>query len=82
MSNRQHLIPALERLNTAVVACVGDLMLDRFVYGDAQRISPEAPIPVESAKANSAPELRKAAVRVKASQRHRPITRSNRPPRT
>ena len=48
MSNRQHLIPALERLNTAVVACVGDLMLDRFVYGEAQRISPEAPIPVLS----------------------------------
>ena len=48
MSNRQHLIPALERLNTAVVGCVGDLMLDRFVYGEAQRISPEAPIPVLS----------------------------------
>jgi D-beta-D-heptose 7-phosphate kinase/D-beta-D-heptose 1-phosphate adenosyltransferase len=48
VSNRQHLIPALERLNTAVVGCVGDLMLDRFVYGDAQRISPEAPIPVLS----------------------------------
>jgi len=48
VSNRQHLIPALERLNTAVVACVGDLMLDRFVYGEAQRISPEAPIPVLS----------------------------------
>ena len=48
MSTRQHLIPALESLNTAVVACVGDLMLDRFVYGEAQRISPEAPIPVLS----------------------------------
>ena len=48
MSNGQHLIPALERLNTAVVGCVGDLMLDRFVYGEAQRISPEAPIPVLS----------------------------------
>ncbi len=48
MSNRLHLIPALERLSTAVVACVGDLMLDRFVYGEAQRISPEAPIPVLS----------------------------------
>jgi D-beta-D-heptose 7-phosphate kinase/D-beta-D-heptose 1-phosphate adenosyltransferase len=48
VSNRQHLIPALERLNTAVVGCVGDLMLDRFVYGEAQRISPEAPIPVLS----------------------------------
>jgi D-beta-D-heptose 7-phosphate kinase/D-beta-D-heptose 1-phosphate adenosyltransferase len=28
------------------VACVGDLMVDRFVYGDVSRISPEAPIPV------------------------------------
>ncbi len=44
--NRPHLIPALDRLSTAVVACVGDIMLDRFVYGDVQRISPEAPIPV------------------------------------
>ncbi len=28
------------------VACVGDLMVDRFVYGAVSRISPEAPIPV------------------------------------
>jgi D-beta-D-heptose 7-phosphate kinase/D-beta-D-heptose 1-phosphate adenosyltransferase len=28
------------------VACVGDLMLDRFVYGEVSRISPEAPVPV------------------------------------
>ncbi|MBM3558467.1 MAG: D-glycero-beta-D-manno-heptose-7-phosphate kinase, partial [Alphaproteobacteria bacterium] len=28
------------------VVCVGDLMLDRFVYGTVERISPEAPIPV------------------------------------
>ncbi len=28
------------------VACVGDLMVDRFVYGDVSRVSPEAPIPV------------------------------------
>jgi D-beta-D-heptose 7-phosphate kinase/D-beta-D-heptose 1-phosphate adenosyltransferase len=28
------------------VLCVGDLMLDRFVYGDVDRISPEAPVPV------------------------------------
>jgi D-beta-D-heptose 7-phosphate kinase/D-beta-D-heptose 1-phosphate adenosyltransferase len=26
--------------------CVGDLMVDRFVYGDVERISPEAPVPV------------------------------------
>ena len=28
------------------VLCIGDVMLDRFVYGRVDRISPEAPIPV------------------------------------
>src|SRR3954471_10130577 len=28
------------------VVCVGDLMVDRFVYGEVTRLSPEAPIPV------------------------------------
>src|SRR5258706_8075196 len=28
------------------VACVGDLMVDRFVYGEVNRVSPEAPVPV------------------------------------
>ena len=28
------------------VVCVGDVMVDRFVYGDVTRLSPEAPIPV------------------------------------
>jgi hypothetical protein len=28
------------------VLCVGDLMLDDFVYGEVSRISPEAPTPV------------------------------------
>ncbi len=28
------------------VLCVGDLMLDRYVYSDMERISPEAPVPV------------------------------------
>lgn len=48
MSEGKHLIAGLEGLHAAVVACVGDLMLDRFVYGEVQRISPEAPIPVLS----------------------------------
>lgn len=30
----------------ARVACLGDIMLDRYVYGQVDRISPEAPIPV------------------------------------
>ena len=36
----------LERVRGLKVACVGDLMLDRYVYGEVDRISPEAPIPV------------------------------------
>ncbi|WP_424812011.1 D-glycero-beta-D-manno-heptose-7-phosphate kinase [Roseococcus sp. YIM B11640] len=28
------------------VVCLGDVMLDRFLYGDASRLSPEAPVPV------------------------------------
>ena len=32
--------------------CVGDLMLDDFVYGEVARISPEAPAPVLAVKRN------------------------------
>ena len=28
------------------VLCVGDVMLDRYIYGEMERISPEAPVPV------------------------------------
>ncbi len=41
-----HLHPQLENLIGHRVLCVGDVMLDRFVYGQVERISPEAPIPV------------------------------------
>jgi D-beta-D-heptose 7-phosphate kinase/D-beta-D-heptose 1-phosphate adenosyltransferase len=33
-------------LSRQTVLCIGDLMLDDFVYGDVSRISPEAPAPV------------------------------------
>ena len=32
------------------ILCVGDIMLDAFVYGVAERLSPEAPIPVFQAQ--------------------------------
>lgn len=32
------------------VLCIGDIMLDQFIYGQVDRISPEAPIPVFSIK--------------------------------
>ena len=36
----------LGEIATARVACVGDVMVDRFVYGDVGRTSPEAPVAV------------------------------------
>jgi D-beta-D-heptose 7-phosphate kinase / D-beta-D-heptose 1-phosphate adenosyltransferase len=41
----------LARLSGVRVACVGDVMVDRFVSGEVGRISPEAPIPVLARKA-------------------------------
>src|SRR3546814_10798447 len=43
---RSDLARAVERLAGVPVLVLGDIMLDRFVYGTVERISPEAPIPV------------------------------------
>jgi D-beta-D-heptose 7-phosphate kinase/D-beta-D-heptose 1-phosphate adenosyltransferase len=40
----------LSALAKQTVLCVGDLMLDEFVYGEVSRISPEAPAPVIAVK--------------------------------
>ena len=40
----------LTDLAVQTVLCVGDLMLDEFVYGEVSRISPEAPTPVIAVK--------------------------------
>ena len=36
-------LPAVGR---QTILCIGDVMLDEFVYGEVSRISPEAPVPV------------------------------------
>src|SRR5579872_3625469 len=40
----------LSALARQTVLCIGDLMLDEFVYGEVSRISPEAPTPVIAVK--------------------------------
>jgi D-beta-D-heptose 7-phosphate kinase/D-beta-D-heptose 1-phosphate adenosyltransferase len=40
----------LSDLAWQTVLCIGDLMLDEFVYGEVSRISPEAPTPVIACK--------------------------------
>lgn len=40
------LVDALDELGSPNVAVMGDLILDHYVFGGVERISPEAPIPV------------------------------------
>ncbi len=40
------LIQLVEGFGAPRVVLVGDFMLDRYVFGDARRVSPEAPVPV------------------------------------
>lgn len=40
----------LSRICDQTVLCIGDLMLDDFVYGEVSRVSPEAPVPVIAVK--------------------------------
>ncbi|MBV8401263.1 MAG: D-glycero-beta-D-manno-heptose-7-phosphate kinase [Acetobacteraceae bacterium] len=37
---------AVHKLGSGSVLVVGDVMLDRYVYGTVERISPEAPVPI------------------------------------
>jgi D-beta-D-heptose 7-phosphate kinase / D-beta-D-heptose 1-phosphate adenosyltransferase len=46
MARNKDLLPHIDRLRSARVLCIGDVMLDHYVYGDVTRVSPEAPIPV------------------------------------
>lgn len=46
MTDESQLASLVEDLAGVRVLTVGDLMLDRFVYGAVDRISPEAPVPV------------------------------------
>jgi rfaE bifunctional protein kinase chain/domain len=44
--DRERVQAILARIEHVNVAIFGDLMLDRYVWGDVSRISPEAPVPV------------------------------------
>lgn len=46
MSELTNMMTYVDGMRGVRVLCVGDAMLDRFVYGEVERISPEAPIPV------------------------------------
>jgi D-beta-D-heptose 7-phosphate kinase/D-beta-D-heptose 1-phosphate adenosyltransferase len=44
--NHESLLKLLNGFSGTRVLVLGDVMLDRFIYGSVERISPEAPIPV------------------------------------
>ncbi len=41
-----------KQLPNLKIAVVGDVMVDRYVFGDVSRISPEAPVPVNRVSKN------------------------------
>ncbi|MCB1940154.1 MAG: hypothetical protein KDE64_13280, partial [Rhodocyclaceae bacterium] len=48
--DRNSIADAVDRFASITVLVVGDVMLDRFIHGALDRISPEAPIPVLQAR--------------------------------
>lgn len=46
MKNKQQLLNLLDALNSVKILVVGDVMLDQYWFGDVNRISPEAPVPI------------------------------------
>src|SRR5947209_1436314 len=39
-----HLSDVMDRIGSPRILVVGDVMLDRYTWGDAERVSPEAPV--------------------------------------
>lgn len=44
--NKDELLGLVKKLSAAKVMVVGDIILDRYIWGNVERISPEAPVPV------------------------------------
>ena len=46
MTNSGNIKKLFRHFNNLKVVIIGDLMLDKYIYGSVERISPEAPVPV------------------------------------
>ena len=58
---RDRVLHLINRMKSSRVAVVGDIMLDRYLVGDTERLSPEAPVP----------EMRYLDTSAKAGEKHR-----------
>jgi rfaE bifunctional protein kinase chain/domain len=52
--SRDRLLALIERMRSSRVVVVGDIMIDRYLYGDTERLSPEAPVPVVTVRERTA----------------------------
>jgi len=43
---RDRVLQLIEKMRSSRVVVIGDIMLDRYLIGDTERLSPEAPVPV------------------------------------
>ena len=43
---RDRVLQLLQRMKSCRIVVIGDIMLDRYLIGDTERLSPEAPVPV------------------------------------
>jgi rfaE bifunctional protein kinase chain/domain len=52
--DKKHLHKAIDTFEKSTILVIGDIMLDRFIWGNVSRISPEAPVPVVEVKHETA----------------------------
>jgi rfaE bifunctional protein kinase chain/domain len=52
--SRDRLLHLIDRIKSSRVVVIGDIMIDRYLYGDTERLSPEAPVPVVAVRDRSA----------------------------
>jgi D-glycero-beta-D-manno-heptose-7-phosphate kinase len=45
---RKKIIETIENFNTKKILIIGDVMVDTYIWGEVNRISPEAPVPIVS----------------------------------
>ncbi|MBN8548180.1 MAG: D-glycero-beta-D-manno-heptose-7-phosphate kinase [Deltaproteobacteria bacterium] len=50
LCSKQELFETIEKINGLPMLVVGDIILDRYIWGSVARVSPEAPVPVVDVK--------------------------------
>ncbi len=50
LTSKKEMLAILDRIQNIRILVVGDLILDRYIWGSVERISPEAPVPIVDSK--------------------------------